>query len=193
MARAAPELPAITLGQPTAWAVAEGHRSLLNLKWTPPADLVGQTLAIHVLEQPADLKPILPRLKQLQAELRDVYVPGPRRLAWGCFVAIASVAAIHERTPATGRFDVDPWWQGPFGIELRAVTPVLPPLPAVRQGPKIWPVHPMHVQVLRVRYQNGRTHLQRELERAQRRAGATTPDNYEEEERRALMEEGETG
>jgi len=188
-----PLLPALTVGQPVAWTLVEGHRNLLNLRWEPPDSLVGSALAIHVVPAPADMRPVLALLKDLQHRLPGTYVPGPRRLTWGSFVAVAKVQAVWREAPRTGRADVDGWWSGPFGIELGGVTPVLPPLPAVRQGKGIWRVLPGHLPVLRERYQNGRHHLQRELERARRRADdLPAPMDYEEQERAAMQDE-ETG
>jgi len=134
---------------------------------------------------------VMDALKELQRKLPGIYVPGPRRLTWGSFVAVAKVQDIWSGAPRTNSPAVDEWWSGPFAIELSGVTPVLPPFPAVRQGTGVWKVQGTHVPVLRARYQNGRDHLRRELERAQRRAAELhAPLDYAEQERAAIQEFG---
>lgn len=86
-----PPLPALTVHQPWAWALAGGWKPVENRDWPPPGSLLGRYLAIHAGLR-YDEEAALHLATNAQAlGLPDAPPPGAR-VARGALVAVGRVA-----------------------------------------------------------------------------------------------------
>jgi hypothetical protein len=171
---------ALTLYQPDAWLVVEGHRRLINTKWRPPRELIGGFLAIHVALRPerGELRKFEARTAHMRREL-GCDIPPAHRMPWGAIIGMVKVSGLLEAEPPAE--ELRRWWKGPLGWVVDEPVPVLPPIPCT--GTKVlWSVPETMLTVLRERYRNGRAHLQRQAERQRRQL-------EDDDERLAMMDE----
>lgn len=130
---------ALTLWQPMAWAVAEGHKPVENRVWTLPEAFVGQDVAIHAGK----------RYDASWAEtIRSMFtidVPQRSEIALGAVIAVVRFTASLDRKalheflrkdmPSIGlqpdQFAaLHRWYSGPYGFVCADVRKLAEPVPA---------------------------------------------------------------
>lgn len=151
-----PDLLALTLHQPWAWAIAHAGKPIENRTWKPPRGVIGSFIAIHA-GKTIDREAI----EDLQFDGHPV----PLLFDVGAIVAVARVAgwvrctALLHRTPedfggitrARAELAVKSvWWAGPIGWVLDEVTAIEPVKILGAQG--LWTVPPEVAHVVRVRW-----------------------------------------
>jgi hypothetical protein len=99
---------ALTVRQPWAWAIAAGLKALENRSWRPPAELLGQRIAIHAGTGPD-------REGERWCAAHGIEVPA--ELPRGELVAVARIVGVVEESD-------DLWWRGPLAWRLADVRPV---------------------------------------------------------------------
>jgi len=116
---------ALTIWQPWAWLIANGHKLVENREWPPPPGVLGQTIAIH-----AGLKRIpIGDWYSIQGALeidRGIILPPRESVPFGAIVATARLAAI-IRNAGELSDDQRYWFNGPVGWVLenvRAIEPI---------------------------------------------------------------------
>lgn len=164
-------MKAISLHQPWASLIAEGHKTIETRTWAPPLPLVGQRIAIHAAKRkpkPSEWNreiKLFVDARPAEVEQGKLFATGPR-LPLGAVIAtavldgVAKVADIDERhQPALVHcLGVYPWEPravtedpfGDFGVGrflwfLKDVLPLPEPIPATgRQG--IWDWNELRVR-----------------------------------------------
>ena len=116
---------ALTLHQPWAWCIMRAGKRIENRTWYPPADLIGQRIAIHAGKR-EDISASI--------ALRSV----PRVLSLGAFVGTARLVAVIRRIEDV-RSDQLFWWAGPVGWLLDEVRELPRPL-SCRGAQGLWTV-----------------------------------------------------
>lgn len=139
----------LTLWQPMAWAVAEGHKPVENRVWPLPRPLMGEHFAVHAGKKYD---------AAWAAMIRDEFgldVPPREQLALGAVVAVATfVACVDERecaalTPgalypmgvSAPLEAVRRWFSGPYGFLLGNVRKLSEPIPC-RGFQGLWTLPP---------------------------------------------------
>lgn len=123
---------ALSVMQPWAWCIAEGHKLVENRTWTPavPSGMkLGERIAIHASKSPQNDF----IYANLQAENggplpAGVKVPATSDLVLGAIIATAKVTAfitVPDKLPPEQRA----WFVGPWGWRLEDVRKVLEPVP----------------------------------------------------------------
>lgn len=174
MAETRPPLPALTIHQPWAWAIAGGWKPVENRDWPAPDRLLGRYLAIHAGRQyDADAARDLVRHRELLG--LPAGVPDGKSIVLGAIVAVAKVAGVvlaepfdHEEpllvvkeirgavTPErAAELARSPWARGPFLWVLEDVTAIDPPVPC-RGLQKLWTVPAAEADTVRERYRAAR-------------------------------------
>ena len=138
----------LTLWQPMAWAIAEGHKPVENRPWPLPRAMLGQRFAVHAGKK-YDAK--------WAAMIREQFgldVPAKDDIALGAIVAVATFAGCVDAADvelwdeeAAAAHDMDPktvdgvygWFSGPYGFLLRGVQKLPTPIP-VRGMQGLWTV-----------------------------------------------------
>jgi hypothetical protein len=93
---------ALTVRQPFAWLIAEGHKQIENRTWCPS---YRGALLIHASKAPPDEDDIADAEDKLGAVI-------PRhRLALGAIVGVVTLAGVVERSRSR-------WFTGPYGWRL---------------------------------------------------------------------------
>src|SRR5690242_8730284 len=109
----------LTIRQPWAHFIASGHKRIENRDWRPPADLIGQHLAIH-----ASKKFEKSAAEWIKTEL-GLTVPKHDDLPQGAIVAVAIVDRVCDSSDESEGWD-DPWFIGAYGWILRDVVAIEP-------------------------------------------------------------------
>lgn len=116
---------ALTIHQPWAWAIAEGHKRYENRTWTTP---YRGLLLIHAGRSEKSLP-------NGQAFIRQQGISMPNAWQIGCIVAVANLVAIHDVTRKSFTSGERPWVDGPYAWELADVRKLERPIPcAGKQG-----------------------------------------------------------
>lgn len=141
---------ALTLWQPMAWAVAEGHKPVENRVWPLPKGFVGQRFAVHAGKKYDD---------GWAHTIRSAFgldVPGRGETTQGAVVAVATFAGClddpayrkltHDELSRLGlpaaQFDaVHQWFSGPHGFLLKDVRKLSEPVPC-RGFQGLWTLPP---------------------------------------------------
>jgi hypothetical protein len=115
-------LLALTVTQPSAWAICAAGQNLENRTWTW-AEAIGQDVAIHA----GKALPSWEDLVALDADLRRLQPAGPRvpgrsALPRGCIVAVARFGTPLVASPS-------PWFVGPFAWPLTELRVLAEPVP----------------------------------------------------------------
>jgi hypothetical protein len=107
----------ITIHQPWAWAIMEGHKRVENRTWRPPADAIGTRIAIHAGKRinPYAWRSVMLRCKAAQAIAQ---------LPYGMILGTVVLAGV-----VTESGDC-PWFVGPFGWLLDDPVRYAEPVPA---------------------------------------------------------------
>lgn len=127
-------MKALTLWQPWSWAVAYAGKRIENRDWRPPADIIGQRIAIHAgktLDQGA--------LGKLRWALREsgLAIPSDEAFARGAIEAVAVVAGWIAKAPKSE--EQARWFTGPCGWVLTNVVPLAAPVPCPGAR-KLWEI-----------------------------------------------------
>lgn len=134
----------LTLWQPWAWAVAHAGKTIENRPWAPPAEMVGQLLAIHAgLHRPSQIDIDFVRLT---GGRWANWVSQPRVWTHGAIVAVARLHRVVTESDS-------PWFFGPFGWELTDVRAIQPVSCKGRQ--RLWRLPQDVEQVVLRRYREG--------------------------------------
>jgi hypothetical protein len=138
---------AITIRDPHATAIVYGTKRLVDCAWSPPAYLIGQTIAIHVSEY------IGHRERQaLESVIRKVGERGVRwheapENGWITFENLVRMRTMHDPTPSSIigvatlkaliggpteaiKMGQAVWFTGPMAHVLEDVRPIWPPVKA---------------------------------------------------------------
>lgn len=119
------DMKALTIRQPWAQAIADGHKPLENRTWRPRSLPLGSPLAIHAGLAFEDTA--VGQIADLAGVTYDrTTAPG------GVIVAVARLEGLVEESPS-------PWFCGPIGWRLGAVQAVSPPVPC-KGGQGLWDV-----------------------------------------------------
>lgn len=120
-----PQWHALTLKQPWADGIMYHGKDIENRAYPPPADLIGQRIAIHAGKTDDELGASF--IEDLGYTLRD-----PQHWTRGAIVATAVVTGVVRQSNS-------PWFMGPYGWQLADVRPLNSPLPC-RGYRKLWPL-----------------------------------------------------
>ena len=85
-------MKALTLHQPWASLIAEGHKTIETRSWRPPKDLIGQTIAIHAGKKLVRLKDPL----WLQAVDRCLGQNWSDNLPSGAIIALVRLTEVNK-------------------------------------------------------------------------------------------------
>lgn len=122
---------ALTIWQPMAWAIAEGHKRIENRTWIRPR-LIGQLMAIHAGEKWHE-----EHAEQMR-DLLGLAVPTKVELVHGAVIAVVTVRGfVHEDdTQANAkRYQASNFFSGPYGWILSKAKKLNKPVPCKgRQG-----------------------------------------------------------
>lgn len=114
-------LKALTIWQPWAWAVATGLKPVENREWEPPAEMVGQWIAIHAGKTFDD--DALPNFLEVLAETMPAgQVPDVewlRALPTSAVIGVGRLVEVVEDSDS-------PWFVGPFGWRFEDVVSFAP-------------------------------------------------------------------
>jgi len=130
---------ALTIWQPQAWAIAEGHKPVENRTWPLPSRYIGETFAIH-----AGKTYDVPWSEMVRGAL-DLDVPSKNEVPLGAVIAVATFAQLLEGEsfgipPGNRMFIVnvpvsqglpenfDVWFSGPYGFLLSDVRKLREPV-----------------------------------------------------------------
>lgn len=118
-------MKALTLWQPWAWAIAAGHKKVENRGFAPKF-MIGERFAIHAGKtyDPAVLVEIC----------REFAIEMPNKMVTSAIVAVATLEEIVTRSN-------DPWFVGPYGLVLRDVVAINPPVPC-KGAQGFWEIPP---------------------------------------------------
>lgn len=98
---------ALTIWQPWAWLIAEGHKGVENRNWPLPKHLIGERVAIHAASR-------LVGYDMIAFDILDefgIVVPPATEIAVRCVVATVRLVACVKTS-------LDPFFNGPFGFEM---------------------------------------------------------------------------
>ena len=134
---------ALTVHQPYAHFLATGRKRVENRDWPPPANLVGQWIAIHAGRE---TKHYADDAAMIQAEL-GLDVPPLEDVATGAVIAVAVLDRVVTTEHDAG---YDEWYSGPYGWFLRDVVKIAPV--RCRGFQKLWRLRPVDLALVRERY-----------------------------------------
>lgn len=136
---------ALSVLQPWAWAIAEGHKRIENRDWPPPHKAINERLAIHASKKPVSAED----RADFEDMLVDFVLPYPRWevMPYGAIVALATVRAYVDQGGALTLPRIDyRWFNGPYGWVLADVVRLPEPVPA-RGALGLWKV-PLDIERL---------------------------------------------
>jgi hypothetical protein len=126
-----PELKAITLIRPWAWAICHAGKRVENRSWHPPLKVIGQRIAVH-----AGKKYDHRDAEWIQATF-NVKVPAESLQPTGIVAtALLSEIVMDRDKPWT---EHRRWYFGPYGWVLEDVRPLPEPIPC-RGAQGLWDV-----------------------------------------------------
>lgn len=105
----------LTLHQPWAQMIIEGHKNIENRSWKPPEELIGSFIAIHAGKTYDPIASIIIRQRF------GIHIDDIDKLEMGAIVAVARLDGVLTDSD-------DPWFYGPYGWMLGDVTPIAPVL-----------------------------------------------------------------
>lgn len=140
-------MKALTIWQPWAWAIADSSKRVENRDWRPPADLIGQWIAIH-----AGKRYDKSGAESIRSEL-GLIVPKHDDLPQGAIVAVAVIDRVEDSSDDSPAWD-DPWFVGAFGWYLRDVTKIDPV--ACNGAQKLWNVPSRVLEQVRIGFREAR-------------------------------------
>lgn len=145
----APKILAITVRQPWAWAICQGHTALVNVL-EPPARGAAY-LAIHAKKEYDSALHL--RMHELGLRLP------PRGMHHDHgVVAVARLGGLlREREVPTGPRGGDPWFLGPVGLQLVELV-TIQPVPC-RGAAGLWKLPPDVLELVRDRWKTARAAL----------------------------------
>ena len=122
-------MKALTIWQPWAWCIAEGHKSIENRVWPLPPAMLRTRVAIHA---GLSYEPVADVIRTCTG----VQVPPAHRIALGAIVATAMVVRCVTASDS-------PWFVGPYGFVFDDVRKLVGPV-RCRGRQKFWTV-PSHI------------------------------------------------
>lgn len=117
-------MDALTIRQPFAWAVVEGHKAIENRTWEPSARVMNGWIAIHA----AAAAPAASAVEHVRALSPAAPPTSP---TCGAIIGVARVSGVVRKSNS-------PWFDGPVGWVFDAVVAIRP-VPA-RGQLKLWRV-----------------------------------------------------
>lgn len=128
-------MKALSLWQPWAWLVANGHKLIENRPWAPPASQlqVGDRFAIHASKtfDVGDWGALIDLCKA-----RRIAIPDRKMLVYGAVIATVQFDGV-VHAPHALALDQQPFFAGPVGWRLSYVRPLVEPVPC-RGMQKLW-------------------------------------------------------
>jgi hypothetical protein len=135
----------LTLIRPWGWAIAHGGKDIENRTWKPPANMMGQWLAIHSGKKYDEAA-----ASWIEDLTITPPIPEDAEDQSGVIVAVARLAEVRTESPG------NPWFVGPVGWVLRDVQPIDPVPCKGAQG--LWPLPPDVLTLVRARWKAARLH-----------------------------------
>lgn len=125
---------ALTLYQPMAWAIEQGHKRVENRVWPLPTRFLGERFAVHAGMRYDEPLAIMIR------ERFGLKVPGRHEITLGAVVAVATFARCITDDQDCDDI-VEAWFSGPFGFVLTDIHRLPTPVPC-RGFQGLWTVPP---------------------------------------------------
>lgn len=129
---------ALTLWQPMAWAIAEGHKPVENRSWPLPPDMIGARFAVHAG------KKYDPEWASMIRSTFGLDVPPKNDIALGAVIAVATFRGCLDDEevrmlnaeglaelgmPAEAMDSVTAWFSGPYGFLVADIQRLSTPVP----------------------------------------------------------------
>ena len=119
-------MKAITLWQPWATLIADGIKTLETRTWEPPADLIGQRIAIHAAKRPMTSEHLTATVVR---ELLQLGFGQPSDLPYGAVVCTVVIRWVFP-TDGDDRDLYGDYSEGRFVWQLADLEKLDPPVPA---------------------------------------------------------------
>lgn len=111
---------ALSIKQPWAWLIVQGHKDVENRTWWPPQAVIGQRIYIHAGLKPALTSPWVGFSVPEWERLESLYWKSHPAL--GCIIGEATIEI-------AASYWASPWFEGPVGIVLRDPVAYQTPIP----------------------------------------------------------------
>lgn len=95
-------MKAISIWQPWAWLIINGHKTIETRSWIPPANLIGERIAIHAALRLSH--EAVRRYVRAFSDRRGLCMPGTLELLTGSLVGTVELVEVREYSDANSFF-----------------------------------------------------------------------------------------